>query len=118
MAARYLADVPYPAFARSLQDSLDASAAAIAATDLPSAQKVLASLDAQRQLESYHRSAFDRATIVRRFDDIADWARDNGVPSHRIILGRGAPSSTLPSWRRLGLPDDALFIAAAKHCPM
>ena len=42
MAARYLADVPYPALARPLQDSLDASAAAIAASELHSAEKILA----------------------------------------------------------------------------
>jgi hypothetical protein len=39
VAARYLADVPYPALARPLQDSLNASAALIAASDLPSSQK-------------------------------------------------------------------------------
>ena len=86
-AARFLADVPYPALARPLQDSLDASAAMIAAGDLPSPQKLLASLDARQQLESYRKSSFDRSTIARNFDHIAEWARDHGVPTDRIILG-------------------------------
>jgi endoglucanase len=87
MAARYLADVPYPALARSLQDSLDASAATIATADLPLPQKLLAKSDAQQRLESYRSSSFDRTTIARSFDSIANWARDHGVPLKRVILG-------------------------------
>jgi endoglucanase len=87
VAARYLADVPYPALGRSLQDSLDASAASIATSDLPSSQKSLAILDARQRLESYRRSAFDRGTIAKNFDRIAGWARDHRLPPDRIILG-------------------------------
>src|SRR5207302_10652971 len=39
MAAQYLTDVPYPARARDIQESLDATAATIAATKLAPAQK-------------------------------------------------------------------------------
>jgi endoglucanase len=87
VAARYLTDVPYPALGRALQDSLDASAASIAASDLPSSQKALAILDARRRLESYRRSAFDRGTIAQNFGRIAGWARDHRVPPDRVILG-------------------------------
>jgi hypothetical protein len=87
VAARYLADVPYPALARPLQQSFDASAALIATTDLPPSQKALAIQDARQRLESYRRSSFDRGTIAQSFDRIARWARDHGVPSNRIILG-------------------------------
>jgi endoglucanase len=87
VAARYLTDVPYPALGRALQDSLDASAASIAASDLPSSQKALAILDARRRLESYRKSAFDRGTIAQNFDRIAGWARDHRVPPDRVILG-------------------------------
>jgi endoglucanase len=85
-AARYLADVPYP-LARSLKDSFDASAASIAASDLPSAQKSLALVDARQRIESYRSSSFDRSTIARHFDRIAHWARNQSVPRDRIILG-------------------------------
>jgi endoglucanase len=87
MAARHLADVPYPALARPLQDSFEASSAAIAVTDLPLPQKLLAKLDAQERLESYRRSSFDCTTIAHSFEGIARWARDHAVPLNRIILG-------------------------------
>ena len=87
VAARYLADVPYPALARSLKDSLDASAALIATSDLPSSQKSLALLDARQRIESYRSSSFDRNTIAQHFDRIAHWARAQSVPRARIILG-------------------------------
>ncbi len=87
MAARYLADVPYPAVARPLSDSLDASAALVAAAKLPTSQDVLAKLNVRKQLESYRRSAFDRADVSKTFDRIAQWAREQGVPSRRMILG-------------------------------
>jgi hypothetical protein len=85
--ARYLADVPYPALARPLQQSLDASAALIAATDLSPSEKSRAKADARQRLEDYRRSAFDRGTIAQSFDRIARWAKDHGVPTSRIILG-------------------------------
>ena len=85
--ARYLADVPYPALARPLQDSLDASAAAIAATDLSQPQKSAAYRDAQARLDSYRRSAFDGHAIADRFAQVADWARAQGVPPDRVMLG-------------------------------
>jgi hypothetical protein len=85
--ARYLADVPYPASARPLQQSLDASAALIASTDLSPSDKSRAKADARQRLEDYRRSAFDRATIAQRFDRVAQWAKKHGVPASRIILG-------------------------------
>jgi endoglucanase len=94
--ARYLADVPYPALARPLQDSLGATAALIAASDLPHQDKVLAYRDAQMRLESYQRSGFDRHTIVRDFREIADWAQSHGVGPDRILLGEfGARETAL-----------------------
>jgi hypothetical protein len=87
MAARYLANVPYPARARSLQDSLDATAAAIAATDLPLPQKILATRDAQGRLVSYRNSSFDRTTIAHTFGQIASWMHRHGVPQNRVFLG-------------------------------
>ena len=86
-AARHLADVPYPANARPLRESLDATAAAIEASSLSQAQKVIAGLDARRMLESYRRSGFDRAAIARSLDRIVAWGQSNGVPASRIFLG-------------------------------
>jgi hypothetical protein len=85
--ARYLADVPYPASARPLQQSLDASAAMISASDLSPSEKSRAKVDARQRLEDYRRSAFDRGTIAQSFDRVAQWAKDHGVALSRIILG-------------------------------
>jgi endoglucanase len=86
-AARYLADVPYPALARPLQDSLSATEAKIASLNLSTSERSFALQDAKRQLESYRRSFFDRATIASGFDQIARWAHHLGMPTQRIILG-------------------------------
>lgn len=94
--ARYLADVPYPARARPLDDSLAATAAAIAATDLSEPKKSLAYQDAQARLEDYRASGFDAETIAQDFAQIAAWAKARGIPAERILLGEfGARETAL-----------------------
>lgn len=85
--ARYLADVPYPARARSLNDSLTATAAAIASTNLSASNKALAYQDAQARLEHYRASGFDDGAIAKAFAQIVDWARSQGIPHDRVMLG-------------------------------
>jgi hypothetical protein len=85
--AHYLADVPYPAYARPLSDSLDASMAKIAAAQLSLPHQRTAVAEARRHLESYHRSRFDRATIGRDLDRVVRWARNNAIASGRLLLG-------------------------------
>jgi endoglucanase len=87
MAAQYLTDVPYPAQARPMQESIEATAATIAATELAASQKLQAKVTARNDLESYRASSFDRFTIANDFDKMARWARDHSVPAHRVILG-------------------------------
>jgi len=95
-AARYLADVPYPARARPLDDSLTATAATIAATDLSSLRKSLAYRDAQARLEEYRASGFDGGTIAKSFDEITRWAQSQGIPPDRVMLGEfGARETAL-----------------------
>jgi endoglucanase len=86
-AARYLADVPYPARGRPLDDSLTATAATIAAANLSAPETSLAYQDAQRRLQDYRASGFDAATIAKAFARIADWARSQGIPPDRVMLG-------------------------------
>jgi endoglucanase len=86
-AARHLADVPYPARARPLRDSLAATAAVIEGSGLPPAQKLEAMAEARRMLEDYHRSDFGRTSIARAFGRVAGWAQRNGIPADRILLG-------------------------------
>jgi endoglucanase len=95
-AARYLADVPYPARARPLADSLAATAALIAASDLPEPRKAAAGRDARERLESYWQSDFDDRTVTARFRQVADWGRARGIAPERIMLGEfGARKTAL-----------------------
>lgn len=86
-AARYLADVPYPARARPLDDSLTATAALIAASDLSEPRKSLAYQDAQARLEDYRASGFDGRSMAQAFAQIAHWAQAQGIPADRVMLG-------------------------------
>jgi hypothetical protein len=95
-AARYLADVPYPARARPLGDSLTASATLIGTSALSAPRQAQAYRDAQVRLEQYRESGFDRATVAKEFERIADWARRQGIASDRIMLGEfGARQTAL-----------------------
>jgi endoglucanase len=87
MAAQYLTDVPYPARLRPMEESIDATAAAIAAAKLTPSELSEVKTKARRDLESYRASAFGRSSIARDFDTVARWARDHAVPAHRVILG-------------------------------
>lgn len=87
MAAQYLTDVPYPAAARPMQDSVAATTATIDAAALDPSLRQQAIVKARRDLEAYRSSAFDRATIVADFDKVARWAREHHVPAERVILG-------------------------------
>lgn len=97
-AARYLADVPYPAIARPLADSLQATAAAIGAADLPREQTMAAYRDALARLEAYRNSRFGAEIIAQSFTEIADWARAHGVAPAQVLLGEfGARKTALQS---------------------
>jgi endoglucanase len=87
MAAQYLTDVPYPAQARPIEESLEATAATIARANLAPPQKLQAETAARNALESYRASSFGRSAIADDFDKMARWARDHSVPMHRVILG-------------------------------
>jgi hypothetical protein len=87
MAAQYLTDVPYPARARDMQESIAASVATIAAARLSPSGKAQAQAAVRHDLDSYRASAFDRATIAADFDTVARWAREHSVPPQRVILG-------------------------------
>jgi hypothetical protein len=96
-AARYLADVPYPALARPVEDSQQASARAIDAMTLSTANKWTARLDARYRLERYRQSAFGRENVLSAFNEIGRWAEQNHIPARRILLGEfGARRTTLP----------------------
>src|SRR5262249_55741191 len=86
-AAQYLADVPYPARARPIEQSIAATAATIARTNLAPSQKQQAEATARKVLESYRASSFDPPVIKDDFDKMTRWARDHSVPMSRVVLG-------------------------------
>lgn len=86
-AAQYLTDVPYPARARPIEESIAATAASIARANLAPSQKQQAEAAARKGLESYRASSFDRAAIADDFNKMARWAREHSVPMQRVILG-------------------------------
>jgi hypothetical protein len=86
-AAQYLTDVPYPARARPIEESIEATAAAIARANLAQLQKQQAEATARKVLESYRASSFDRPVIADDFNKMARWAREHSVPMQRVILG-------------------------------
>lgn len=92
--ARYLADVPYPAQARPLHDSLAATAALIAATDIPAPKRALAYQDAQARLEDYRASDFNSRTIAANFARVAHWAKSHGIPADHVQLGEFGANQT------------------------
>jgi endoglucanase len=95
-AARYLADVPYPARARPLDDSLTATAALIRNSGLSASRQAQAYRDAQERLEQYRDSGFDGTAVAGEFDRVANWARSQGIASDRIMLGEfGARETAL-----------------------
>lgn len=87
MAAEYLTDVPYPAATRSMQESIEATAATISAANLTASERVEAQTKARRDLENYRASRFDRSAITGDFDKVARWAREHEIPPRRIIVG-------------------------------
>ena len=87
MAAQYLTDVPYPARARPIEESIEATAATLASSGLSPSEKQQAEVFTRYSLERYRASSFDRATIRQDFDKVARWARDHSVPMQRVFLG-------------------------------
>jgi endoglucanase len=87
MAAQYLTDVPYPARARPIEESIEATTTTIAGTTLAPAEKRQEEAITRHALESYKASSFDRAVIKQDFDTVARWARAHSIPAQRVILG-------------------------------
>jgi endoglucanase len=87
MAAQYLTDVPYPARARPIEESIEATAATVAGANLAPSEKRQTEVATQHALDSYAASSFGRAAIKHDFDMVASWASEHSVPMRRVILG-------------------------------
>ena len=92
--ARYLADVPYPARARPLDETLKATAALITAADLSAPERAFAYRDAQTRLQDYRASDFNGAAIAADFARVARWAKSHGIAADDILLGEFGANRT------------------------
>jgi hypothetical protein len=116
-------DMPYPADARPVEDSLSALKKREDDLHMTSADKDAEQAKALPLLQAYHQSAFSRQTIADTFDSVKNWARANQIPSERIFVGEfgvtrrygkyhGAREEERTAWL-----TDVHDIAEANHFP-
>ncbi|MFG1230453.1 glycoside hydrolase family 5 protein [Xanthobacter wiegelii] len=82
--------VPYPASSAPLTNALAAAIANIKAASIPDDQKTREENVARREFFKYAVLAPDRAFIKRRLATVSAWAKKNGIPPDRIIMGEFA----------------------------
>ncbi|MFC3069204.1 glycoside hydrolase family 5 protein [Phenylobacterium soli] len=82
-----LAELRYPARRTSLVESLNESRRRLARSKLSAQDQRRELMRAARIATAYWRSGFGPATISRDFEQVAAWARRNGVAPDQILLG-------------------------------
>lgn len=82
-----LFDVPYPSSARPMSDSLQALSSHLDENHVSLAEKAAALAQATATLTVYKTKGFSRSNIEADFDQVADWAKKNGIAPSRIFLG-------------------------------
>lgn len=84
---RLAADVPYPANARAMSESIAALSARLDAKHETAVQKLADMTSGVKYLTKFHLSNFDRSAIEADFGTINAWARTYGIPPSHIFLG-------------------------------
>lgn len=85
---KYLDEVPWPANARPIDASMQKIEGHVArAKNLDAAARIKAALGAQINLKKFHASGAGRQLIEDRFALVSKWAKDNGIPPSRILIG-------------------------------
>ena len=85
---KYLDEVPWPAGARPIEEPLQKLAVRMDAIDgLDAAARAKAEAGARHNLRKFYASRAGRSTIERKFSQVADWARRQGVARERIFVG-------------------------------
>ncbi len=99
--SRLAADIPYPAQARPLSDSVEALTARVEKLDSSLTQRAADMAMGLADLARYKAENFSRSDMHRDFDQIASWARTHNIPSNQIFLGEFGVE------RRFGIYDGA-----------
>lgn len=84
---RLASDVPYPADARPLNDSISALRLRVTQLDNSPAQQTVDFAKGSADLVRYRSSGFSRADINSNFDSVAAWASSHRIPPSHIFLG-------------------------------
>ena len=107
---QYFSDLPYPAAPEHFDDAyrlIRRNIEADKAVTLENRASLLA--EARKTLMDYLETRPGRAMVAADFKQVADWAKRNGVPQHRIFLGefgitrsygryRASPPEPLENW--------------------
>jgi len=93
----YLRGIPYPVNSARQQDVVNQTNAAIDAAHLPFTTSVSAKLWAAQQIRWYYNNNWGRAYVDKRLDFMLQWARKNGIPPSRMILGEFGAQNNLHS---------------------
>ncbi len=93
----YLRGIPYPVNTGTEQNALSQTNAAIDAAHLPFTTSVSTKLWAAKQIHWYFNNNWGRAYINKRFDFMAQWARNNGIAPSRLIIGEFAAVNEFPT---------------------
>ncbi len=84
---RLAADIPYPAQARPMSDSVNAITVRVMKLDSSLAQRATDMAKGFADLVRYKAENFGRSDIHRDFDQVASWAKTNNIPPNCIFLG-------------------------------
>jgi Cellulase (glycosyl hydrolase family 5) len=109
---RYLNAVPWPSAAGSMQQTLAAVMARLAAdTSMSAAQKRETAATIERVLAQYFDARPDRGYIDRHFARVTAWADRRGIARERVLLGEFGALRTDQRYVAATAPDRARYIS-------
>jgi hypothetical protein len=84
---KYLDEVPWPASKRPMEQVAARVDRNVERANLDLLAREKARIGARANLAKYYASHAGRGFIDKRFDQVADWARQHGVAPNRILIG-------------------------------
>lgn len=113
---RSLNNVPWPASAGSLEQTLASVRARMAQdTEIPEDAKQAAYAETERVLKVYFDARPDRWFVDKYLRQVRDWADGHGLAPERIIMGEFGALRTDPRYVAAPNPDRARYIADVRR---